>query len=238
MSKSGKNWKPIPRPARLVRAQSASSYLASRVDELRASLRLLDPALVAARSAVSYLELGSGRGELRIPFWGLEYVFSWPDLAGYTLLLECYGLPSRLRESAPALPTFQQALLLYYLITSDGTPLTARWVSFADLPDGRTYNSAFQGYTGDLLVRRIPDSLDNFRQACLACGGTAVDIGSAAYVFQSLPRVPLLVTYWLGDEDFPSSCKILFDAAAGHYLPTDACAVLGSMLTRKLIKFR
>ncbi|MDL1911699.1 DUF3786 domain-containing protein, partial [Chloroflexi bacterium CFX6] len=53
--------------------------------------------------------------------------------------------------------------------------------------------------------------------------------------FQPLPRVPLMTTYWLGDEDFPSSCKILFDESATHYLPIDACAILGSMLTRKII---
>jgi hypothetical protein len=60
-------------------------------------------------------------------------------------------------------------------------------------------------------------------------------IGSASSIFQALPRVPLMVTYWLGDEDFPSSCKILFDECARHYLPIDACAVLGGMLARKLI---
>jgi len=59
--------------------------------------------------------------------------------------------------------------------------------------------------------------------------------GSASFIYNALPRIPMMVTYWLGDEDFPSSCKILFDASAPHYLPTDACAILGSMLTRKLL---
>jgi hypothetical protein len=31
---------------------------------------------------------------------------------------------------------------------------------------------------------------------------------------------------------------VLFDAAARHYLPTDAYAILGSTLTRRLIKAR
>ena len=44
-----------------------------------------------------------------------------------------------------------------------------------------------------------------------------------------------MVTYWLGDEDFPSSCKILFDESASHYLPIDGCAILGSMLVRRLL---
>jgi hypothetical protein len=42
--------------------------------------------------------------------------------------------------------------------------------------------------------------------------------------------------YWQGDEDFPSTCQLLFDASVSRCLPTDACAVLGSALTRMLIK--
>jgi hypothetical protein len=232
----GKNWRPS-------RPETASARFADRVEELRSTLRFQDPGLVAARSGVSYLTLGPGRGELHIPLWGNDCILSWPELIGCT-------------TQAETLPDFHQALLLYYLLTADGSPQTGKWVSFADLPDGRMYNAAFQGYSGDEIVKRFehvgrntippertgPTSsgifdnlLHQFEQACLSCGGQPVEIGSASFIFQALPRVPLLVTYWLGDEDFPSSCKILFDASAGHYLPIDACAILGSMLTRQIV---
>jgi hypothetical protein len=55
-------------------------------------------------------------------------------------------------------------------------------------------------------------------------------------MIQALPRIPMMVNYWQGDEDFPSTCKLLFDETASYYLPTEACAVLGGMLARKLIK--
>jgi hypothetical protein len=44
-----------------------------------------------------------------------------------------------------------------------------------------------------------------------------------------------MVVYWLGDEDFPPSARVLFDASAGQHLPTDAFALLGSTLTHRLI---
>jgi hypothetical protein len=234
-----KNWRPA-------RPESTSTRFADRLEELRSTLRFQDPGLVAARSGVSYLMLGPGRGELHIPFWGNICIFSWPQLIGYT-------------TQAETLPDFHQALLLYYLVTANGSPLTGKWVSFADLPDGRMYNAAFQGYSGDEIVKRcekvgragIPperteriapassgifdNPLHEFGKACLSCGGQPVEIGSASFLFQALPRVPLMVTYWLGDEDFPSSCKILFDASASHYLPIDACAILGSTLTRQIV---
>lgn len=126
--------------------------------------------------------------------------------------------------------------MLYNLVTSDGTPLSEHWVSFADLPDGRMYHPAFQGYSGNEIVKRFGFELDAFREVCAKAGGKFVEIGSASFVFRALPCVPLLANYWLGDEDFPSSCRILIDEYACHYLPIDACAILGSMLAQKLIR--
>jgi hypothetical protein len=125
-------------------------------------------------------------------------------------------------------------MLLYYLLTADGAPLTGRWVSFADLPDGRVYDTAFQGYSGDVIAKAFGLDLNGFKSACGKTGGASVEVGSASFIFQALPRVPLMLTYWQGDEDFPSSCKVLFDESASHYLPIDACAILGGMLTHRL----
>ena len=206
-----------------MRSATADMQLSERVDALRASLRLLDPELVAVQSGVTYLSIGPDRGELHIPLWGKVCALSFPELLGYDYKDEY-------------LSDFQQALFLYYLLTADGSPLTGRWVSFADLPDGRMYNAAFQGYSGDEIVKVFGFDLDGFKNACLRAGGEPIDIGSASFIFHALPRVPLMLTYWLGDEDFPSSCKVLFDESAGHYLPIDACAILGSMLTNRVIR--
>lgn len=205
------------------RTPTSAEQLAGRVDELRSTLRIQDPSLVAVRSGSSYLTLGPGRGELHIPLWGRVCILCWPQLTACN-------------EKDDRLPDFQLAMLLYYLVTADGAPLTGRWVSFADLPDGRTYNAAFQGYSGDEIVKRFGLDLEGFKSACSKAGGEPVDAGSASFVFQALPKVPIMVTYWLGDEDFPSSCRILFDGSASHYLPIDACAILGSTLTGRVIR--
>lgn len=218
MSAFGKDWKPS-------RSDQVDAQFAARLDELRLTLRFQDPGLIAERSGVPYLMLGPGRGELHIPFWEDVCILSFPDLIGYN-------------NHDDLLPDFQQALLLYYLNTADGAPITNKWVSFADLPDGRMYNAAFQGYSGDEIVKAFGFDLEAFKSACLKAGGKPVELGSASFTFQALPRVPLMLTYWLGDEDFPSSCKILFDESACHYLPIDACAILGSMLVRKLVTGR
>ncbi|NTW13294.1 MAG: DUF3786 domain-containing protein [Anaerolineales bacterium] len=205
------------------RTPTSAEQLAGRVDELRSALRVQDPGLVAVRSGSSYLTLGPGRGELHLLLWDRICILCWPELTGCN-------------EKDDRLPDFQLTMLLYYLLTADGAPLTVKWVSFADLPDGRMYNAAFQGYSGDEIVKRFGLDLEGFKSACSKAGGEPVDVGSASFVFQALPKVPLMLTYWLGDEDFPSSCKVLFDESVSHYLPIDACAILGSTLTGRVIR--
>ncbi|MBI5935582.1 MAG: DUF3786 domain-containing protein [Chloroflexi bacterium] len=198
----------------------AMPALESRVDELRGRLSLLPPNLLAERTGADYIELEQGRGEFHITLFSVPITLTYPDF----------------RATESALPVFKQALLIYYFAHSDGTPPAGEWISFADLPDGRVYSSAFQGYTGDLLAKTFLLDLDAFRAACQKADGIPVPFGDAAFRFRALPRVDLLLVYHLGDEDFPSTCKLLFDAHAGHFLPAEACAVLGSSLAQKVLR--
>jgi len=203
--------------------QPSKPALATRVDELREALKQIPVNLLAERTGASYQTIGPGRGEFRLSLFNSPTVITFPGFVGIDTQDEELPLPF-------------QAVLAYYFHTSDGTPLTGEWVSFAELPDGRTYNQAFQGYSGDELVRVFGLKIENFKSACEKSGGVATPSGDAAYIFYALPRLPMLVNYWCGDEDFPSSCKILFDRSTSHYLPTDVCAIIGSMLTKKIIK--
>ena len=136
-------------------------------------------------------------------------------------------------QDGTACDVVTQAMLAYYFHTSDGTPIRGEWIAFSELPDGQFYASAFQGYTGSKLARTFGDKIDLFARQ-RPSNGRAQPFGDAAFAFQALPRVPVAVVCWLGDEDFPSSYSILFDDSIHHHLPTDACAILGSMLTAKL----
>ncbi len=125
--------------------------------------------------------------------------------------------------------------MLYYFAIADGFPLSGEWISFADLPDGRFYNQAFHGYTGKELAQSFQNDRFSFERAALGLNGDRQPLGDAGFAFQALPRVSLCVVFWQGDEEFASSAQILFDAAASHYLTTDAYAILGSTLTHRLI---
>jgi hypothetical protein len=197
--------------------------LSRRIAELRAGLAGIDPASLARRTGSVYVDAGE-ESAFHLAFWGRQVNLSFP------------GFVARDVENRSDLPVLNQALLLYYFSSCDGEPAAGRWISYSELPDGRFYNQAFQGYTGMKLVQAFGDDLDAFCRAAGALGGLKTQMGDVAFAFQALPNVPLLAVYWLGDEDFPPSCQILFDAAVSHHLPTDACAILGSGLAHRLIR--
>lgn len=213
--------------------QTGVSLLAQRVAALKEQLcavqQAIGPERLAERTGCAHQIETSEGGKYRLNLWQQPIQIIYQDWIATDL------------QTGQALPVAMQALLLYYFLTADGKRPETRWVSFADLPDGRFYNQAFQGYSGRELARAFQNDLTAFNQAAIQNGGkllpAAPEIpGDLAFVFQALPRVAVLAAYWQGDEDFSAAAQILFEITAPHYLPTDVCAILGSTLTRRLVK--
>jgi hypothetical protein len=97
------------------------------------------------------------------------------------------------------------------------------------------YANAFHGYAEMRLAQGFNGDVEQFRAAARRLGGDRLSFGDAAFEFAAMPRISVGAVYWMGDQDFPSSASILFDAAASHYLPTDAVGALGSQLVSRLL---
>ena len=209
-------------PARLS-TETPPIGLAASAETLRSSLRPISPAHLASRTDTRYQEHNPGQGEFSLSFFTDPIRLTFPALIAQ-------------RQPGDPLPLPVQALLLYYFSASDGSPLSGKWVSFGDLPGGRIYQRAFQGYSGDKLSRLFGNHIDQFCTACLAAGAQPAEGGDVAFLFQALPRLPICVTYWQGDDEFPPTCQLLFDRSACSHLPIDVCAILGSMLVSRISK--
>lgn len=199
--------------------------LAARLAELREALCSRNPEQLAADTGTHYSEHDQGSPGFRFLLWNREVRMIFPELVAFE------------EGSGQELPASSQALLLYYFYTCDGAAPSAQWISFSELPDGRFYNQAYQGYTGGKLGRVFQSDFDLFCQAAENLGGKRVYLlGDAAYEYKVLPLVDLLVVTWQGDEEFSATYQILFDAAVSHHIPTDACAIIGSILSGRLVK--
>lgn len=202
-----------------------SEQLLQRIDELRNQLRNIDPNTLASHTGIHY-DSQSANGIFKFQFMKQSLCMNFPSLE-----LSLQG------QEKPPNPVIQ-ALVIYYFFTADGMPLNHRWIAFSELPNGLFYNQAFQGYTGHMIAQKFQNDLPRFSIIAKELGGKIESFGDAAFRFQLLPRLPLLIAGWGGDDEFPSSFKVLFDASISHYLPTDACAIAGSMLTGMFLKYQ
>ncbi|GAB4474351.1 MAG: hypothetical protein Kow0088_10290 [Anaerolineales bacterium] len=199
------------------------NLLAQRVNELRKELTAWDPQRLAINTASTFVSNDLGSGHFQFSYWQEDTQLSYPAFLATSVAIQ--------KELGIA----HQALILYYFATSHPQPLTEKWISFAELPDGRFYSQAFQSYTGNVLRRHFTDEVERLEDAARTFKGNPYPFADRAFIFWVFPRVPLLLVYWQGDEDFPPNYQILFDVSVVSYLPTDACAIAGSMLTRKLL---
>ncbi|MFZ5915847.1 MAG: DUF3786 domain-containing protein [Chloroflexota bacterium] len=185
-----------------------------------------EPHLIAARAGVVYRRLTDQSGAFDVPFWGQEFVVSYPDgevtYAG--------------RADSPSIA--EQILALHYLVTADGIEMANQWIAFRDLPGGMGYAPAFQGRADHRLKQVFGRDAEGFHRAARALGGELLSFGDASYLFRIFPRLWLAVVLYLADEEFGASANVLFDGAASHYLPTEDLAVIGGILAGRLIKAR
>jgi hypothetical protein len=193
--------------------------LAPIVENAQKTLRESDPHKLMLRSGCAQDAKG-----------GFRLNFLWQELA----IADDFVV--RRTDTGEAVPSFIQSMVLTYMVTADGTTPSGRWIGFRELPNGMFYTRAFQGYSGDRLIRELIGGIDAFRLAAAHLNGTPLDLGDAGYTFAVLPRVHIGLAYWEGDQDFPAQCRVLFEDTAAHYMPTDGLAILGSLVVGKFLK--
>lgn len=196
--------------------------LERRADELREDLLKRDLNQLAELTETSLRSVNDSP-IFEFLFWGKPVQLSSVDFI------------ARDPESQHPLPPIHQAMILYYFHASKGSPISGDWISFSELADGQFYNAAFQGYTAGKLAQYFKTDYEEFESRNQKLCGQKVDFGDGAYRYQILPQIAILIVYWKGDDEFPPSYKILFEDIADYHLPTDGCAILGSMLVGKLI---
>ena len=175
----------------------------------------------AKRAGADYRKGEEGE-EITIYFFSEPYQIQFPQIEFYSPSKKVVSLVTRI-------------LLLHYLLRADGNPLAGKWVAYKDIPGGLLYAGVFARRVTEPLQRRFGKSAKSFREAGIQSGGEPVEIGDASFVLHAFPRVPLQYVLWEGDEEFPPSAQLLFDACVDHYLSLEDIVVLGQVTTGRLI---
>lgn len=138
------------------------------------------------------------------------------------------------------LPNWEWRLLvLNYLGRSDGVPVAHRLVSYRQLEHGQLFFPAFVKFGIEALATRLARNdidADRIREACLALGAKMTEASGVMAEFPLLPRFPVTVQIWPGDEEMAGSANILFDASATHYLHIEDIVEAGYQVARFLMQ--
>jgi len=127
-------------------------------------------------------------------------------------------------------------LILHYLTTAKGTPLSGKLIAYKELPEGTIYFPTFYQRSIRPLPGHFGAEPSRLADAARMMGGVEADYGDTAVTVNVFPRLPLTLVVWRGDDEFGPEGNILFDSTISDYLPVEDIIVVSESLVRRLIK--
>jgi uncharacterized protein DUF3786 len=128
--------------------------------------------------------------------------------AGSTVLLQRLGYFSRLS-------------VLWYLASVKDIACTGRPVKLDNIPGGDIFTKGSHVLPLDQVARKYGRDKAGFIEKANCLGGEIVRGGDASIRLLPLPRIPVVLTLWLEDEEFPPRADLFFDSTCSMQMPTD-----------------
>ncbi len=122
-----------------------------------------------------------------------------------------------------------KTLILRYLINGGGTLPLNKDITYRDIPGGNVYYKNFYGRCIARLSKTFGNNIDVFKKAFQTLGAKEVNLGDAAYRFEFINNVFIVFILWEGDDEFPPSAQILFDANISDYFDAEDLAFVGDI---------
>jgi len=158
-------------------------------------------------------------------------------------LLERYRIHPRNREFEPLTgpippggPSIDlKVTLITYLLSAQEIPLAGKLVGGSNLRGGRIFFQGTHRFPVEPLVERYGRDPEGFLAQGLSLGATQEGFGDVGLRFAALPRVPVIMVLWAGDEEFPARLNVIFDACIDQHLPLDAIHGLVSEICHRIM---
>ena len=191
----------------------------------REALRSADIQERSEKSGATFEAGKNGNRFISLTFLNRSFQIGFPDIkVGYG-------------STGEEVPLWSKILILHYLVRSQGRPLTGEWINFRQVPGGATYYPAFVKRSQEPLLNFFCNQLDLLDEAARKLGGGKVNYGDRAVVIPAFPRVPIMLVFWVGDEELHAEANILFDATVSSYLSTEDIAVLSQQVVFTMIRW-
>jgi hypothetical protein len=126
-----------------------------------------------------------------------------------------------------------------YVLYGRGLPASGNWASFRELKDGKERYPLFQKRC-EAPMKKVADTYtDLFDDLVHIFSGKQVARqfeSDISVVLHPLPRVPMMICYWMPDEGLGSSLNLFFDKSVDDNLDIGSVFTLGVGLAQMFAK--
>ena len=129
--------------------------------------------------------------------------------------------------------------LLNYIIYGEGRTVSGKWLPFRELNGGKSWYRLFDQRCQKPIKKVADTYTDLFDDMIHLFGGSQVERAydsDISVVLYTLPKLPILVCYWLPEDGLESDLHIFFDETAESNLKVESLYTLGAGMALMLEK--
>ena len=116
---------------------------------------------------------------------------------------------------------FASLVILNYLVQAKDVLPSGHWVRPQDLRSGDIYYKGSHVLPLDPLSKSYEGRMPDFVERGKLLGGSPLTFGDVSFGLFPLPRVPVAVILWAGDEEFPGRADLLLDSTCELHMAAD-----------------
>jgi hypothetical protein len=119
------------------------------------------------------------------------------------------------------LGSFFRLSLLWYLVSARDIACSNRPVGLEHIRGGDIFSRGSHVLPLDSVANKYGKNREGFIEKGKKLGGEIMTYGDASLRLAPLPRIPVTLTLWLEDDQFPARLDLMFDSTCDMQLPTD-----------------
>lgn len=140
-------------------------------------------------------------------------------------------------DMTPKIQQWHHLVILHYMEMADGTPLSARQITFSELPGGMARGGNFDRKCEGIISQKLGDKQPEIVQkACEVLGAQIIPSNAdLCAIFPFLPMYPVTLKIWFADDELHGTGRLLLNASADHYLSTEDAVTVGELVLNALV---
>ncbi len=116
---------------------------------------------------------------------------------------------------------FSRLSILYYLTTAKNIPLSGHLVRPDNLKGGHLFSKGTHVLPLNELSDKYGDDMEGLLMKSKALSAERLQYGDVSVQLLPVPRIPVTLIFWQGDDEFSPRLDLLFDSSSAFQAPTD-----------------